>query len=192
MIRGIVLADDDLNLPKNWITDLLRVAQENPENIVAWRCKTVLLGGCNSEPHIEKYEKSQQSGYKARPGYKSFATSGSGTFVPPRLANCLWESLGIGHLSLAPTGDDVYLHASTLTAKVKTVGASSKHLDWPRNPLKGVGGLRDENVALGRNDSAIKSCYSKAEFELFLKKTLAKDSPKKYPRLLRSWLGFIR
>lgn len=159
--KGFVLADDDLIFPKNWMTELRRVAEENPKNVVAWRCKSIRLEPTQKSMAIAPYKTWQRGRKGSSANHMNFATSGSGTYVPPNLLRALRDSSpNMEHIRFAPTADDVWLNLIALRARVAKIGVSEKYLDWPQSPMQGVSGLADENVGEGKNDEIVSECYT--------------------------------
>lgn len=159
--RGFVLADDDFIYPKNWMTELQRVVEDNSESLVAWRCKSIRLDQVQENTVIAPYKTWHRGRRGPKANHINFATSGAGTYVPLRALQVLLESsTNMDHVRLAPTADDIWLNLIALRARISVVGVSEKYLDWPQNPLQGVSGLADENVGEGKNDETLEACYT--------------------------------
>ena len=162
--KGVVLADDDLIYPGNWMMELKRVASVKPDNVVAWRCKTIQLELGQEGTVIAPYSTWNLGRAGQSANYLNFVTSGSGTYVPRSLLKALESrSLNMEHCTLAPTADDVWLNNIALKERKAPIGISDEYLDWPQNPMQGFSGLADENVGAGKNDETVTACYAKED-----------------------------
>ncbi|MBQ2379419.1 MAG: glycosyltransferase family 2 protein, partial [Akkermansia sp.] len=99
----IVTADDDIYYPSDWLRNLWDGHCEQPEAIIAHRCRKIYL----SDDKIEPYHSWTLQNAEQSPSYLNFMTGAGGVLYPPK---CLHENVlnKSTFTKLCPHGDDIW------------------------------------------------------------------------------------
>jgi hypothetical protein len=143
----LVLADDDILYPENWLEGLVEAHRSAPGDVVAYRAHVI---GMTDDGSFAAYQRWQPC-ENTEPSFANFATSVSGQLLPVPLQRALRDE-DDAFLDLAPTADDIWLHRVGVQIGIRTrqVGDEPRH--WWFLPGSQVSGLNAVNVWDGGND----------------------------------------
>ncbi len=157
----IVTADDDLFYPQDWLENMWKTYKENPDTIVASRCRYISFDDNNE---IEKYENWHLVREDPTTSFLNFPTSGGGVLFFP---NCLSKTVLDEDLfkKLCPTSDDVWFWAMAVLNKTKVTAMEKNY-----NKLIYVNLARDLGITHshtlwefnqeGSNDSQLENVFN--------------------------------
>lgn len=154
----LVVADDDVYYPKNWLIELYTSYLNDPQYI-----------HCHQARWIKKNDNDQLSPYNnwkevydfyQGPSYNIFPITKGGCLYPPKsLSKELFNENTF--LKLCPIQDDVWLTAMSLLNQVKC----KKVRPFPIGlvPIRGTKkkSLMSENIGHNKNDSQVKAVFDK-------------------------------
>lgn len=155
----LVTSDDDQLYPEPWLADLVAAAARHPGSVIAHRAHRVAVRDGVLAPYVE-----WQPVTHARPSFAAFGTSVSGQLLPPQLLEALRER-GREFLRVAPTADDVWLHATAVRAGIRTAQVREASANYPFVPGTQTTGLYWHNVFGDGNDQQIAAALGEAEIE---------------------------
>lgn len=150
----LVLADDDIIYPPNWLAGLLHAHRETPELVVAYRAHVVGMSGEEFVPYVQWRSCDDDSA-----SFAHFATTVSGQLLPVELQRALRDG-GTSFRTVAPTSDDLWIHRTAVTAGIRTRQALPGQRHWPFVPGSQAGGLNAVNVIGGANDRQMAAAHS--------------------------------
>ena len=146
----LVLADDDIIYPPEWLLGLERAYAESPGHVIAYRAHIV---GMNEDGSFQPY-RLWRSCDDSSASFAHFATSVSGQLLAPSLQVELLRQ-GDAFLEHAPTADDVWLHRTAVLAGYRTRQVDEGQRHWWFIPGSQTTGLNTVNVGEGGNDRQI-------------------------------------
>lgn len=152
----LVTADDDVLYPRDWLAKLVRVAKKHPNDVVCHRAHRIRMVGTRIAPYS-----SWGKCVSRRASLLHFATGVSGVSYPVAVLDKLRE-LGTGFLSVAPSADDVWLHATALSVAVRTRQVRAVPRHFPTIPATNSTGLSGVHIGEGGNDKQIAATYSQS------------------------------
>ena len=147
----IVVADDDLHYPEDWLKKLVAGWNGDMDTIVAWRAHKIRLDQQNMPIAYNDWDWAYDN--PATVSELLFPTSGFGTLYPPKAFH--HDVLDTEKfMALAPKADDVWLYwMSRLNGKkTKVVGERSDFINWLGSQDEA---LWQDNVLKGLNDVQI-------------------------------------
>lgn len=153
-VPALVLADDDIVYPPDWLEGLLRAQRATPEHVIAYRAHVV---GFDDHGGFAPYTQWRSCDTDV-PSYAHFATSVSGQILPPVLQRALKDA-GTAFLELAPTADDIWLHATAVRAGLRTRQVIAGQRHWWFIPGSQETGLNAVNVRDGGNDRQMRATH---------------------------------
>lgn len=145
----IVLADDDLIYPPDWLASLYRSYMKHPDCISAWRVHRVCW---DKQGRPVPYEKWEQEVKTRKPAYDLLPTTGAGTVIPPGSLSgeVLNEDV---FMTKARSADDFWLKVIALISGVKVVWVPNRLILPPQTDLGSDEALKIINVQNGGNDT---------------------------------------
>lgn len=153
----LAVADDDVFYPPTWLAGLLEAHRRHPEAINGYRAHTVAVTGGRIAPYDEWTPCTT-----SEPSYATFLTGVSGIIYPPALLDALAQE-GTAFREVAPTADDVWVHAVGVRAGIPSRQVSARQAEFPAVPGTQDGTLYRINVKEGRNDVQIQRAYGPEE-----------------------------
>lgn len=159
----LVTADDDIMYPRRWLSTLYQGFVLHPGDIHCHWAKQVTLDHGRLNPY-----KSWPVVADTAPRLTNFALGVSGVIYPPVMLNGL-ASRGTAFQASCPRADDLWLHWSALQEgiRIRQVRPAAHH--FPLIPGTQSGGLLQENVDGGGNDSSISRLYTEGDLEALSK-----------------------
>lgn len=157
----MVLADDDVLYPKNWLEVLLKAAAERPHEIHCWMAKVLSVDGSSIREFMQ-----WPTCADSEASFRNMAQGIGGVMHPPEMLRAI-KKARTEFLNCCPKADDIWLHAIALRAGIKTrqvPGGGTRHHIIPGTE---VGGLWHTNHD-GGNDRQIQATYSGADVEALL------------------------
>lgn len=152
----LVTSDDDQLYPRDWLADLVRVHHEHPDDVIVHRAHVIGLTDGEIDPYLRWHPC-----MTVEPSPRHFGTSVSGQLFPVAVHRA-GRSTGTRFLEVAPSGDDIWLHAKALEigASVRQVRPVPANYDFV--PDTQIQGLYQANVLGGRNDEQMAATYGEA------------------------------
>jgi hypothetical protein len=153
----LVLADDDLLYPIDWLSSLVEAARPHEPVVLAHRVHRVEVLDGDFAPY-----NSWTRGRVPKPSARHFFTGGSGVLLPPALLDHLRER-GPEFQTCAATADDVWLNYATVDCGYRVEPVL--HLEESDyGQTRGIGRhsvepLYVKNVFRGGNDAQIAATY---------------------------------
>jgi hypothetical protein len=155
--RTIVVADDDVLYPKNWLVDLVRASRESPDAIICHRAHYLNV---SEDGSLAPYVESKDSGVGGRhPSFRLLATGVSGVLYPPGSLDDRVCDHDV-YASLCPTADDIWFKAMSLLTGTRTRRVRDHDLHFETVSGSQRQSLMELNIAAGRNDQALKSVFA--------------------------------
>lgn len=143
----LILADDDVVYPVDWLEGLERAHARHPDDVIAYRAHIVGIDESGALlPYAQWLSCDDDSA-----SFAHFATGVSGVLYPIGMQRAL-RADGDVFLSLAPTADDVWLHRTAVMHGFRTRQALPGQHHWPFIPGSQGQGLNSVNVHGGAND----------------------------------------
>jgi hypothetical protein len=153
---AIVVADDDLYYPRNWLKTLVRNYSNSGGTILGHRGHLIKFNPNLQPLPYDSWERNLRS---PRVGYDVLLTSGAGILFPPKsLPKCSTDFDIIKEL--APTSDDIWFWRMIILGGFRSqkIGAKRYLYGWR---LENKSSLCTENVDNKANDIAIKKVLEK-------------------------------
>ncbi len=160
-LSRLVTADDDILYPRNWLSTLDRMAQTYSDDVICHRARVVTLEDNGFAPWQEWPLCASDE-----PSILHFAIGDTGVSYPRRVVERLLAE-GTVFMQLAPTADDIWLHANAIRS-----GAATRQVHpRPAVPALVPGTQRvalwRSNVSGGRNDQQISAVYGEDDLRRF-------------------------
>jgi len=153
----LVIGDDDVFYPRGWLAGLVAAARAEPALVHGYRAHRITLTGDALAPYAQWLPAPDLS-----PSYAVVCTGVGGIIYPPALLDAL-AAEGEGFLAVAPRADDVWVHAVSVRAGIRTQQIPSRRRDLDAIPGTQRGTLQSVNVKAGGNDAQIAAAYGPAE-----------------------------
>jgi len=151
----LVTCDDDVWYPRSWLVGLIDAHKRDSETIFAYRARQIqfVVSPSSLLPYSQWPLSADQ-----RPSFRNFITGVSGVIYPAGFLDEL-RRRGSDFLASTPRADDVWLHATAVSAgyAVGLVGPIS--VDYPFFPGTQESALMMSNVDGGGNDEAISETF---------------------------------
>lgn len=158
----LVVADDDMLYPRDWLKGLLRAYCEASDVINCYRAHRVEFDGERLKPYREW---TPQASREAMLGV--FPTGVSGVIYPPTLVQALAKR-GTEFLRVAPRADDIWVHAVAVANGIRSRQVTDKQQHFAAIPGTQIGTLFRANVREGGNDRQIAATYSQGVVDRLL------------------------
>jgi len=145
----IVLADDDLIYPPDWLASLYKSYRKYPDCISAWRVHRVCW---DKQGKPVPYAKWEQEVKARKPAHDLLSTTGFGTVIPPGSLRdeVLNEDV---FMAKARSADDFWIKIIALISGVKVVWVPNRMILLPETNLDPHETLKIINVQNGGNDT---------------------------------------
>lgn len=150
----LVIADDDVLYPKNWLSDLVSRHKVDTNIVVCHRAHRITVQGGAFSPYSEWPQVND-----TRPSFNVFATGVSGVLYPVSLLAELSKQ-GERFLEVSPSADDVWLNAVAIGSGHRTAQVASQSKTYPVIPGTQKTALSRTNVGLNENDRQVQRAYS--------------------------------
>lgn len=159
--RPLVLADDDMVYPREWLAELLAAHRAHPEDAIAHRAHAIPVerdadGTVRFGPYT-----SWQPVASTAASHAHFATSVSGQLLPPGLQKAL-RAEGRRFLELAPKADDVWIHWVEVRHGWRVRQVADRSRNYAFVPATQTVALNATNVFQGGNDRQLAACHDAA------------------------------
>lgn len=151
----LVLSDDDIIYPPDWLSRLHERHVLHPENVIAFRAHRMDF---DENGRLRPYAEWTPCTTNV-PSYAHFATSVSGQLLPVALQRAIL-SAGISFLTNAPTADDVWIHRCAVENGFRTEQVEKSALHWWFIPGSQTSGLNAVNVVGGANDRQLAASHT--------------------------------
>jgi hypothetical protein len=149
----LVTADDDMLYPRTWLAGLATAVRSAPDLVHGYRAYRVAVDGDRIAPYG-----SWQLASDDRASFANFCTGVSGVVYPPRVLEALRDR-GEEFRDVAPTADDVWAHATAVSAGVRSRQVETRARHFLTIPRSQVVSLFRTNVVDGANDLQIARSY---------------------------------
>jgi hypothetical protein len=151
----MVVADDDVLYPANWLLGLVRAHRDNPRAIVGHRGWEVRFA---SPRELAPYASWSRATTKADHG-RVLLTGTGGILYPPGSLPAEASDWQLAR-RLCPQNDDIWAHAMARIAGTPMMVTSDRSVDFPATWRTGNrAGLMASNVLGGGNDPQLKAVY---------------------------------
>lgn len=153
--RPLVIADDDILYPRNWLAGLKQAYSRLPNSVHAYRAHVARLddGPLRFLPYSQWSECTS-----TRASYRNFATGCSGALFPPGILAALKDSK-TAFLEVCPRADDIWLNLHCLRARHPVSQVHTESLRFPVVLMTQGQGLFHHNIFAGGNDKALADTF---------------------------------
>ncbi len=158
--KVLVVADDDIVYPQNWLESLVKTYNQYPDHIIAHRNRVMLLDETTKKPRAYNRWRLLTDPLRRAQGHILFPTGGGGILFPPDSLdkNVLDTQM---FMKLCPTGDDIFWFAMMVLK-----GTKISVPDFPQTQTVDINDEEAKKVSLwdstnqhGGNDKMIKAVF---------------------------------
>ncbi|GAA1732153.1 glycosyl transferase [Isoptericola hypogeus] len=142
-------ADDDTFYPASWLAELVESHRDDPTVVHGHRAHRIVAEGGAIAPYSRWVAETTD-----RPGFATLCTGVGGIIYPAPMVTALREA-GTRFLDVAPTADDLWVHAVAVGSGIRSAQVGTVSRDYPQILRRAVGSLFSKNVAGGGNDRQI-------------------------------------
>lgn len=151
---ALVTADDDCFYSRRWLKGLYEAHLETPENVIGYRVKKIAI---NPDGTLGPYNEWRDVS-TVQASFSHISTGVSGVLYPKSVQRAL-AARGELFLEAAPRADDLWLHATAVSAGVRTRQVHKTSTNYMELPTAGRTSLYQENVERGANDRQARLVY---------------------------------
>lgn len=160
----LVTADDDTIYPREWLAQIYRIHESDPDSVIAQRARKITFDERGTLAPYSNWP--LQTDIRQHP--TTFPTGVSGVLYPPAVLDALRDA-GEGFMNLVPYADDPWLHLVSLRAGHPARQVSPIAQDYPAIRGTQHNALVRRNAWAAENDAHFSALYTKSDLQLMVK-----------------------
>ncbi|GAA1351549.1 hypothetical protein [Falsarthrobacter nasiphocae] len=157
--RALVVADDDILYPSNWLEGLVEGHTSLTNVVVGYRAHAMEI---TDSGDVEPYSRWGVGSPEDEASHRLFVTSGAGTVIPPSLLSEM-ASHGMSFMEYTPRADDIWLNVSAIRANLPRKVLPNDHIRCVSFPRSQATALHHDNVTGGGNDQQLASTLTQQD-----------------------------